>query len=43
MMALQKQPPKELPQIEKLIIEDSGPMGYSAEYRQLTRDFYLKF
>ena len=43
MMELQKQPPKELPQIEKLIIEDSGPMGYSAEYRQLTRDFYLKF
>ena len=43
MMELQKQPPKELPQLEKLIIEDSGPMGYSAEYRQLTRDFYLKF
>ena len=43
MMELQKQPPKELPTIEKLIIEDSGPMGYSAEYRELTRDFYLKF
>ena len=43
MMELQMQPPAELPQIEKLIIEDSGPMGYSAEYRQLTRDFYLKF
>lgn len=43
MMELQKQPPEELPTIEKLIIEDSGPMGYSAEYRQLTRDFYLKF
>ncbi len=43
MMELQKQPPKELPQIEKLTIEDSGPMGYSAEYRALTRDFYLKF
>ena len=28
---------------EKLIIEDSGPMGYSEEYRRLTRDFYLKF
>ena len=43
MMELQMQPPTELPKIEKLIIEDSGPMGYSAEYRQLTRDFYLKF
>lgn len=43
MMELQKQPPEELPTIEKLIIEDSGPMGYSAEYRELTRDFYLKF
>lgn len=43
MMELQMQPPAELPQIEKLIIEDSGPMRYSAEYRQLTRDFYLKF
>ena len=43
MMGLQKQPPKDLPTIEKLIIEDSGPMGYSAEYRELTRDFYLKF
>jgi tRNA1Val (adenine37-N6)-methyltransferase len=43
MMELQMQPPTELPSVEKLIIEDSGPMGYSAEYRQLTRDFYLKF
>ena len=43
MMELQLQPPTELPEVEKLIIEDSGPMGYSAEYRQLTRDFYLKF
>lgn len=43
MMELQKQPPEELPIIERLIIEDSGPMGYSAEYRELTRDFYLKF
>lgn len=43
MMEFQMQPPTELPQIEKLIIEDSGPMGYSAEYRQLTCDFYLKF
>ena len=43
MMELQKQPSEELPTIEKLIIEDSGPMGYSAEYRELTRDFYLKF
>ena len=43
MMELQKQPSEELPTIEKLIIEDNGPMGYSAEYRELTRDFYLKF
>ena len=28
---------------EKLIIEDSGPQCYSEEYRNLTRDFYLKF
>ncbi len=28
---------------EKLTIEDKGPMGYSDEYRALTRDFYLKF
>ncbi|MBR4996168.1 MAG: methyltransferase [Alistipes sp.] len=43
MMELQTQPPTELPTIEKLIIEDGGPMAYSDEYKQLTRDFYLKF
>lgn len=36
-------PPEAPPMAEKLIIEDRGPMGYSDEYRQLTRDFYLKF
>lgn len=36
-------PPAELPLTEKIIIEDSGPQGYSAEYKALTRDFYLKF
>ncbi len=28
---------------ERLIIEEQGPMGYSEEYKALTRDFYLKF
>lgn len=28
---------------ERLIIEESGAQGYSEEYKQLTRDFYLKF
>ena len=35
--------PNASPQSEKLIIEDSGPQGYSEEYKRLTRDFYLKF
>ena len=35
--------PNASPQSEKLIIEDSGPLGYSEEYKRLTRDFYLKF
>lgn len=43
MMELQKAIPQNPPQTEKLIIEDNGPMGYSDEYKQLTRDFYLKF
>lgn len=43
MMELQKEVPTELPTIEKLIIEDGGPMSYSEEYKRLTRDFYLKF
>ena len=43
MMELQTTPPPTLPKFEKLIIEDKGPMGYSDDYRFLTRDFYLKF
>ena len=44
MMAEFEFTPPSLPiEAEKLIIEDSGPMGYSEEYRRLTRDFYLKF
>lgn len=43
MMELAATPPERKPQYEKLIIEDSGPQGYSDEYRRLTRDFYLKF
>ena len=35
--------PNASPQSEKLIIEESGPQGYSEEYKRLTRDFYLKF
>ena len=36
-------PPSIPPSTEKLIIEDKGPLGYSDEYKALTRDFYLKF
>ena len=36
-------PPEELPSVEKLIIEDNGPRGYSDDYKKLTQDFYLKF
>ena len=36
-------PPAQPPITETVIIEDSGRHGYSAEYRALTRDFYLKF
>lgn len=43
MMELQSAIPNDLPSTEKLIIEDGGPMAYSTEYKQLTRDFYLKF
>lgn len=43
MMELQTTPPDKLPIVERLIIEDKGPMGYSDDYKQLTRDFYLKF
>ena len=43
MAELSTTPPAQPPTAEKLIIEDSGPQGYSEEYRALTRDFYLKF
>ena len=43
MMELQTTPPQQLPQTERLIIEDKGPMGFSDEYKALTRDFYLRF
>lgn len=43
MMELRLSPPEGKPRQERLIIEDSGPQGYSDEYRSLTRDFYLKF
>ena len=43
MMELAARPPHEVPQQERLVIEDGGQMRYSAEYRALTRDFYLKF
>ena len=43
MMELQKIVPQDIPQTEQLIIEDKGPMGYSDDYKRLTRDFYLKF
>lgn len=36
-------PPAEIPSPERVIIEDNGPMGYSDDYKALTRDFYLKF
>ena len=36
-------PPLEPITAGRLIIEDKGPMGYSDEYKALTRDFYLKF
>lgn len=35
--------PSEALAIERLIIEDKGPLGYSNDYKALTRDFYLKF
>lgn len=37
------QPPTEPTKANKLIIEDNGPMGYSDQYKELTKDFYLKF
>ena len=43
MAELSQQPPAQPSQSEKIIIEDSGPMGYSEDYKRLTRDFYLKF
>lgn len=43
MAELTKTPPQDSPLVSRLIIEDKGPMGYSDEYKTLTRDFYLKF
>lgn len=43
MAELQAEIPSQPPTIEKLIIEDRGPQGYSDDYRRLTADFYLKF
>lgn len=43
MAELQTTPPADPPTIEKIVIEDNGRHGYSAEYRELTHDFYLKF
>lgn len=43
MAELTKTPPQDSPSVSHLIIEDKGPMGYSDEYKTLTRDFYLKF
>jgi tRNA1Val (adenine37-N6)-methyltransferase len=31
------------PEVSSLVIEDAGPGTFSAEYRALTRDFYLYF
>lgn len=43
MMEFVPQPAGVLPQTGRLVIEEGGEMRYSAEYRALTRDFYLKF
>ncbi len=43
MAELKTQPPAEPPAIDKIVIENNGRHGYSAEYRELTKDFYLKF
>lgn len=43
MLEMAAQPPKQLPETGRLVIEDGEEARYSREYRALTRDFYLKF
>ena len=43
MMELAPRPAGVVPETARLVIEDGGESRYSAEYRTLTRDFYLKF
>lgn len=43
MLELKKEPPKDLSQKEKIIIEQGGRHVYSEEYKALTADFYLNF
>lgn len=43
MLELKKEPPKDLAQKEKIIIEQGGRHVYGEEYKALTADFYLNF
>lgn len=43
MLELKREPPKDLAQKEKIIIEQGGRHIYSEEYKALTADFYLNF
>ena len=43
MLELKREPPKDLAQKEKIIIEQGGRHVYSEEYKSLTADFYLNF
>ena len=43
MLELMREPPKDLAQKEKIIIEQGGRHVYSEEYKALTADFYLNF
>lgn len=43
MLELKREPPKDLSQKEKIIIEQGGRHIYSEEYKALTADFYLNF
>lgn len=43
MLELKREPPKDLAQKEKIIIEQDGRHIYSEEYKALTADFYLNF
>ena len=42
-LELKREPPKDLAQKEKIIIEQGGRHVYSEEYKALTADFYLNF